>query len=157
MEKAKKMHMIGNAHIDPVWLWRWQEGFQEIKATFRSALDRMEEYPEFRFTCSSTAFLEWIERIDPELFSRLKERIQEGRMELAGGWFIEPDCLLPCGEAFELIGAAYGRRGVFAVGGVAHRHDLDDGAHDALLVGVDDSSGYGAAVCLRRCRNDYER
>ena len=25
-------HMIGNAHIDPVWLWNWQEGFQEIKA-----------------------------------------------------------------------------------------------------------------------------
>ena len=20
------VHMIGNAHIDPVWLWRWQEG-----------------------------------------------------------------------------------------------------------------------------------
>ena len=35
--------MIGNAHIDPVWLWRWDEGFQEVKATFRSALDRMNE------------------------------------------------------------------------------------------------------------------
>ena len=20
------VHMIGNAHIDPVWLWRWHEG-----------------------------------------------------------------------------------------------------------------------------------
>ncbi len=36
--KDKKLHMIGNAHLDPVWLWRWQEGFQETKATFRSAL-----------------------------------------------------------------------------------------------------------------------
>lgn len=41
--KDKKLHMIGNAHLDPVWLWNWQEGFQEVKATFRSALDRMKE------------------------------------------------------------------------------------------------------------------
>ena len=37
----KKIHLIGNAHLDPVWLWQWQEGFAEVKATFRSALDRM--------------------------------------------------------------------------------------------------------------------
>ena len=34
-----KIHLIGNAHLDPVWLWRWQEGFSEILATYRSALD----------------------------------------------------------------------------------------------------------------------
>jgi alpha-mannosidase len=48
--------MIGHAHIDPVWLWQWQEGFQEVKQTWRAALDRMREYPEFRFTASSAAF-----------------------------------------------------------------------------------------------------
>ena len=40
-----KVHLVGNAHLDPVWLWRWQDGLAEIKATFRSALDRMEEFP----------------------------------------------------------------------------------------------------------------
>ncbi len=44
-----RLHMIGNAHIDPVWLWQWQEGFHEVKATFRSALDRMNEYDDFIF------------------------------------------------------------------------------------------------------------
>ena len=38
-----KVHMIGNAHLDPVWLWTWQDGFSEVLATFRSALDRMNE------------------------------------------------------------------------------------------------------------------
>ena len=38
-----QLHLIGNAHLDPVWLWRWQEGFSEILNTFRSALDRMKE------------------------------------------------------------------------------------------------------------------
>jgi alpha-mannosidase len=43
---AQKIHLIGNAHIDPVWLWRWTEGYAEIKATFQSALDRMKEFPD---------------------------------------------------------------------------------------------------------------
>ena len=45
MNKVRKIHMIGNAHIDPVWQWRWQEGYAEIKATFQSALGRMKEFP----------------------------------------------------------------------------------------------------------------
>ena len=32
-----KVVAIPNAHIDPVWLWQWQEGYQEVRATFRSA------------------------------------------------------------------------------------------------------------------------
>ena len=49
------MHMIGNGHIDPVWLWDWREGLQEVKGTFRSALDRMNEFDGFVFTASSAA------------------------------------------------------------------------------------------------------
>lgn len=56
--KDKTLHMIGNAHIDPVWLWQWPEGFHKIHATFRSALDRMQEYEEFTFVSSSAAFFE---------------------------------------------------------------------------------------------------
>src|SRR3569833_447122 len=59
------LHMIGNAHIDAVWLWPWQEGYQEARATFRAALDRIEEYPDFVFTCASVAYLAWIEEHDP--------------------------------------------------------------------------------------------
>lgn len=47
MDKKKTLYMIGNAHLDIVWLWQWQEGCQEVKATFRSALDRMKEYDDF--------------------------------------------------------------------------------------------------------------
>ena len=54
----KNLHLIGNAHIDPVWLWQWQEGFHEVKASFRSALDRMNEYDDFVFCASSAAFYE---------------------------------------------------------------------------------------------------
>ena len=98
--KKRILYMIGNSHIDPVWFWDWDEGMQEVKATFRSALDRLNEYPEMKFTSTSSAFLEWIEAIAPQMFEEIRQRIKEGRWELTGGWFLEPDCILPGGEAF---------------------------------------------------------
>nr|WP_284301920.1 hypothetical protein [Homoserinibacter gongjuensis] len=76
--------MIGNAHLDPVWLWPWQEGYQEARATFRSVLDRMDEYPDFIFTCDQIVLLSWVEEQDPELFARIQERVAEGRWVNAG-------------------------------------------------------------------------
>jgi alpha-mannosidase len=69
--KKTTLHMIGNAHLDPVWLWQWQEGFQETKATFRSALDRMNESDDFLFTSSSAAMYEWVEHNDPQMFAEI--------------------------------------------------------------------------------------
>lgn len=107
--KDKKLHMIGNAHLDPVWLWNWQEGFQEAKATFQSALDRMNEDENFKFTCSSAAFYEWIEKNNAQMFCEIKKRIEEGRWEVTGGWWIQPDCNIPSGESFVRQGL-YGQR-----------------------------------------------
>ncbi len=103
------LHMIGNAHIDPVWLWQWPEGYQEVRATFRSVIERMEEYPELCFTCDSVAHYAWVEESDPALFEAIRERVAEGRWEVVGGWWVEPDCNLPCGESFARQ-ALYGQR-----------------------------------------------
>jgi alpha-mannosidase len=94
------LHMIGNAHIDAVWLWPWQEGYQEARATFAAALDRIAEYPDYVFTCDSIGYLAWIEEHDPELFARLREQVHAGRFEIVGGWWVEPDCNIPGGEGF---------------------------------------------------------
>lgn len=95
-----KVHLIGNAHLDPVWLWRWQEGFAEVKATFRSALDRMKEFDDFIFTSACGAYYMWIEQSDPEMFEEIRTRVREGRWCLTGGWMIQPDCNIPSGESF---------------------------------------------------------
>ena len=108
-EKRATVHLIGNAHIDPVWLWRWQEGFAEIKATFHSALERMKETQDYVFTCSAAAFYEWVEENDPEMFREIKKRVRQGRWAVVGGWWVEPDCNLPCGEALVRQGL-YGQR-----------------------------------------------
>jgi alpha-mannosidase len=107
--KEKKLHMIGNAHLDPVWLWQWQEGFQEVKSTFRSALDRLDEYEDFIFTASSAAFYEWVEKGDPGMFEEIRARVVEGRWQIVGGWWIQPDCNIPGGESF-VRQALYGQR-----------------------------------------------
>jgi alpha-mannosidase len=106
---ARQIHMIGNAHLDPVWLWPWQEGYQEARATFWSAIHRMEEYPDFIFTCDQMVLLSWVEESDPELFARISSRVAEGRWVNVGGWWVEPDCNMPSGESFARQGL-YGQR-----------------------------------------------
>jgi alpha-mannosidase len=144
------LHLIGNSHIDPVWLWQWPEGYQEVRATFRSALDRMTEYPEFIFTCDSAAYYEWVEEIDPEMFAEIQARVAEGRWELVGGWWIEPDCNLPSGESFvrhALIGQRYflSRFGKIATVG----YNVDPFGHHAMLPQILAKSGMDSYVFMR--------
>jgi alpha-mannosidase len=144
------LHLIGNSHIDPVWLWQWPEGYQEVRATFRSALDRMNEYPEFIFTCDSAAYYEWVEEIDPEMFEEIRQRVAEGRWELVGGWWVEPDCNLPGGESFvrhALIGQGYfqSRFGRIATVG----YNVDPFGHHAMLPQILARSGMDSYVFMR--------
>lgn len=146
----KKLHMIGNAHLDPVWLWNWQEGFQEVKATFKSALDRMNEDENFIFTCSSAAFYEWVERNHPKMFQEIRQRIKEGRWEVVGGWYIQPDCNIPNGESYVRQGL-YSQRyfqkkfGVMAKTG----YNVDSFGHNGMLPQILQKSGLENYVFMR--------
>ena len=102
-------HLVGYAHLDPVWLWNWTEGYAEARATLRSAVDRLNEYPEFVFTATSVQFLDWVRESDPELFDEIAGLVATGRFHVAGGWWVEPDCNIPSGEAF-VRHALYGQR-----------------------------------------------
>ena len=130
----RTLHMIGNAHLDPVWLWPWQEGYQEARATFWSAIHRMDEYADFVFTCNQVVLLSWVEESDPELFSRIRERVAEGRWQMVGGWWVEPDCNMPSSESFVRQGL-YGQRylaekfGVTATVGM----NVDPFGHNGML------------------------
>ncbi|WP_099223028.1 alpha-mannosidase [Listeria costaricensis] len=146
----KKMHMIGNAHIDPIWLWRWQEGFQETKATFRSALDRLAEYEDFIFTSSSAAIYQWVERNDPEMFEEIRQRVQEGRWVICGGWWMQPDCNIPSGESFArqgLQGQCYFEEkfGVMAKVG----YNVDSFGHNGMLPQILKKSGMDHYLFMR--------
>lgn len=149
------LHMIGNAHIDPVWLWQWPEGYQEVHATFSSALDRMDEYPDFVFTSNSVLFFAWIEEHDPALFERIRTRVAEGRWQVVGGWWLEPDCNIPSGESL-VRHALYGQRylrekfGQTATTGA----NFDSFGHSALIPQLLRKSGMDSYVFLRPGPNE---
>jgi alpha-mannosidase len=94
-----KFHMIGHAHIDPVWLWPWTEGVAIVHSTFQSALDRMNETPGFCFISSSAQFYHWVAENDPKMMEKIRKRVDEGRWCIMGGWWVEPDVNIPGGEA----------------------------------------------------------
>src|SRR3954452_9213757 len=146
----RRVHMVGNAHIDPVWLWQWPEGYQEVRATFRSALQRMEEYPEFVFTMNAVCYLQWIEESEPELFEQIRGRIAEGRWQVVGGWWIEPDCNIPGGESFvrqALVGQRYlhDRFGIIATTGP----NVDSFGHNGTIPQLLRGAGMDSYVFLR--------
>ena len=154
-KKNKKLYMIGNSHIDPVWLWQWQEGFQTVKATFRSVLDRMKEYPDFIFTGSSAAYYEWVEKNDPQMFKEIKERVKEGRWVIAGGWWVQPDCNIPCGESFVRQGL-YGQRYFYEKFNVtAHTgYNVDSFGHNGMLPQILKKCGMDNYVFMRPGRHE---
>ncbi|MET9269512.1 glycoside hydrolase family 38 C-terminal domain-containing protein [Kribbella sp. NPDC003557] len=157
MIRRGPLHMIGNAHIDAVWLWQWQEGYEEVRATFRSALDRMDEYPDYVFTADSVAYFSWIAEHDPGLFERIRKRVAEGRFEVVGGWWVEPDCNLPGGEAF-VRHALYSQRwlaehlGVIATVGC----NVDPFGHNATLPQLLSKSRLDSYAFLRPQKHERE-
>ncbi|MCL4216129.1 MAG: hypothetical protein KJ052_03860, partial [Candidatus Hydrogenedentes bacterium] len=94
-----RLVLAGHAHIDTAWLWPLRETRRKCGRTFSNVLGLMERYPEFHFSCSQPAQYEWIKTHYPELFERIKQRVQEGRWELFGGAWIEPDHNVPSGES----------------------------------------------------------
>jgi alpha-mannosidase len=146
----RTLHMVGHAHLDPVWLWPWQEGYQEARATFWSAIHRMDEFDDFVFTCDQVVLLSWVEESDPALFARIRERVAEGRWQLVGGWWVEPDCNLPGGESFVRQGL-YGQRylkekfGVTATVGM----NADPFGHNAMLPQILRGQGMNAYCFMR--------
>ena len=95
----KKIHLLCNAHLDPVWLWRRTEGMAEAMATFRIAADFCEKYDGFVFNHNEAVLYEWISEHDPKLFERIKKLVKDGKWVIMGGWYLQPDEIMPSGEA----------------------------------------------------------
>jgi alpha-mannosidase len=93
------LHLTGNSHIDAAWLWPWTETVDVVKRTFSTALQLMSEYPDYTYTQSAAQYNAWIADKYPQMNEQIKERIKEGRWEIVGGMWVEPDLNMPDGEA----------------------------------------------------------
>lgn len=155
MSETSKIHLIGNAHLDPIWLWRWQEGCGEVLQTFRSALDRLNEYPDFVFTCSSAAYYRWVEEIAPDMFAEIAEKVKEGRWVPVNGWWVQPDCNMPSGESFARQ-ALYSQLYYYEKFGKICRtaYNVDSFGHAASLPQLIKKGGMTAYVMMRPGRHE---
>jgi alpha-mannosidase len=95
------VHMIGNAHLDPVWLWHWQRGADEALATCRSTCDLLDDYPDVVFTRGEAWVYDQVRRLDPALFERIRAHIRAGRWAVVNGWWVQADNNLPTAEALQ--------------------------------------------------------
>jgi alpha-mannosidase len=94
------IHLIANAHLDPVWLWDWREGLNEGLITVGTILDLMDEYPEMTFVRGEAAIYQHIERTDPAMFDRIRRMVEAGRWDVVGGAYVQMDTNLPATETF---------------------------------------------------------
>lgn len=97
--KPLTVHLVCNAHIDPIWMWTWKEGLREAISTFQTAADLLDEYPEFIFNHNESLLYEWVEEYDPQLFVRIQAHVKAGRWNIAGGWYLQPDLNIAGGES----------------------------------------------------------
>ena len=92
-------YFLGNSHLDAAWLWTFSESAEVFHDTCETILKLMEKYQDFCFCQSSAQYYRWLEKY-PETFQKVKRRVEEGRWEIVGGTWVEPDGNLPSGESF---------------------------------------------------------
>ncbi|MDR1949883.1 MAG: hypothetical protein LBQ38_10870, partial [Spirochaetaceae bacterium] len=150
MEKNTGIHLIGNAHIDILWLWKWEEGVEEVRATFASALDHIREQGAFIFTAACAYYYSLVEKTDPPLFNRIRDAVQSGRWCIAGGWWLQPDCNAPSGESFVRQGL-YGQRYFKEKFGrtAAVGYNVDSFGHNGNLPQILGKSGLDSYIFMR--------
>jgi alpha-mannosidase len=97
--EGTEVRLTGNAHIDAAWLWPWTETVEVVRKTFATALQLMDEYPDYTYTQSAAAYSEWMANKYPDEYKQIQERVKQGRWELVGGMWVEPDLNMPDGES----------------------------------------------------------
>jgi len=105
--------LTGHSHLDTAWLWPLDETIRKAARTFSTALSMIEQYPEYRFLQSAPCHADWMRVHYPEIFTRIRKAVKEGRWEPNGGMWVEPDCNIPSGEAMIrqfLFGQAFTRK-----------------------------------------------
>lgn len=127
-------YALGNAHLDLAWLWPMAETHRKTARTFAAQLRMLDEYPDYKFLQSQPAAYEMCREHYPELFSRIKEAIKEGRWIAEGAMWVEPDTNMTSGESLirQLI---HGKR-----------YFREEFGIDSELLWLPDTFGYSAAL-----------
>lgn len=162
------VHMIGNAHIQPAGPWSWDAGKDEVLATLGSAVERCEEYPEFKFSFGEVGALKWVELVDPKLFKRIRKLIKKGQWSITHGSFSLTHPHLMSAEMWTrqvTIGHTYcldrfGKTPAFFINleakafPVSHYHNLLKAGYKGMVFFMDGNTPDGTESSIFRWVND---
>ncbi len=152
----KKLHLISNAHIDPVWQWEWEEGAATAISTFRCAAAFCREFDGYIFCHNEALLYQWVEEYEPALFEEIRALVKEGKWHIMGGWHLQPDCNMPSGESFVrqiLSGREYFKM-KFGVELPTTAINFDPFGHTRGLVQILAKSGYDSYLFCRPGQGD---
>lgn len=90
---------IGHTHIDVAWLWRLTHTREKAARSFSTVLRLMKQFPEYIFLQTQPQLYAYIKQDYPEIYSEIKQRVEEGRWEAGGAMWLEADCNLTSGES----------------------------------------------------------
>ena len=91
---------VSHSHIDVAYLWPVKETVRKCARTFSNMLKLMEQDSDFKYTQSQPLLYKFTKDYYPEIYERIKERVKEGRWEIIGGMWCEPDGNMPSGESY---------------------------------------------------------
>lgn len=97
--KALKVFCVSHAHIDMNWMWGYHETVSIILSSFKTMLELMNEYPDFKFSQSQAAIYEIVEKYDPDMLKEIKKRVHERRWEITASSWVENDKNMVSGES----------------------------------------------------------
>lgn len=134
VEIKPHVYGVGHSHIDLAWLWRLSATREKASRTFASVLNLMRQYPEYRYMHSSPQLYKFLKKDYPEIYARVKQRVEEGCWEITGGMWVEADTNIPSGESL-VRQFIYGKRFI-----------REEFGKETTLVWLPDVFGYSAAL-----------
>lgn len=155
--KRPTVHLICNAHLDPVWQWRWEEGCAETLATFRTAVQLLLEHDDLIFNHNEALLYQWVQKYDPPLFREIQQLVKKGRWFISGGWYLQPDVTLPGTESLIRhisVGRRYFQEHFRVQPKVAY--NFDSFGHSGGLPQILSLSGYKMYIHMRPHISDLE-
>lgn len=133
-DESLSISAIGHAHIDLAWLWPIRETIRKGARTFSTVLNNMEKYPDYVFGASQPQLYQWMKDYYPDLYEKVKARVQEGRWEVQGAMWVEADTNIPSGESL-VRQILYGKR-----------FFKEEFGKDMKILWLPDVFGYSAAL-----------
>jgi len=98
LAKRYTIHVAPHSHVDLAWRWDFAETKRIARSLFSEALHIMEEHPEYTFSQDQPPMYVHLEGSAME--SAIRKRVEEGRWDIPGSTFSEPESFMPGGESW---------------------------------------------------------